>query len=147
MTASSARSGSQVRTEAEGSPSIAEADLYDPIRLAASSARVGLLFRNHVGLSQHEGRDHKVRHGLPKGSSDLVGWTLPGSAHRGGLMLCVEVKLPGWTPSPKWKKDRQAKWIDAVNAAGGVAFVGRGPEEVVAILRGEALPVYPISGS
>jgi hypothetical protein len=129
---------------ADSAPSVHELDLYDPIRLAVSRARVGLLFRNHVGLSQHDGRDHKVRHGLPKGSSDLVGWTLPGSVHRGGMMLCVEVKLPGWKPSPKWKKDRQAKWIDAVNDAGGVAFVSRSPEETVAVLRGELAPIYPL---
>ena len=84
-----------------------------------------------------------VRHGFPKGSSDLAGWTLPGSIYRGGLTLFVEVKVPGWKPTPKWKKDSQAKWIDAVNLAGGVAFVSRSPEETVAILRGEASACYP----
>jgi hypothetical protein len=131
---------------ADSAPTVRETDLYDPIRLAVSRARVGLLFRNHVGVSKHEdedGDDRVIRHGFPKGSSDLAGWTLPGPVHRGGLTLFVEVKLPGWKPTPKWKKDRQAKWIDAVNAAGGVAFVSRSPEEAVAILLGQATPIYP----
>ncbi len=126
---------------------VQETDLYDPIRLAVSRARVGLLFRNHVGVSQHQaadGDDRKVRHGLPKGSSDLVGWTLPGPLYQGGLILCVEVKRAGWKPTPKWKSDRQAKWIDAIVAAGGVAFVARSPEEAVAVLRGEGAPIYPL---
>lgn len=127
---------------------VRETDLYDPIRLAASRARLAKLFRNHVGVSQHEDEDgtgRTVRHGLPKGSSDLVGWTMPGPIYRGGLTLSVEVKLPGWRPTPKWinEKRGQAKWIDAVNADGGVAFVSRSVEETLAILRGEVTPCYP----
>jgi len=129
-------------------PTVYETDLYDPIRLAVSRARVGLLFRNHVGVSKHsddDGDERKVRHGLPKGSSDLIGWILPGSVFQGGLTLFVEVKRPGWKPTPKWinQPHGQAKWIDAVNAAGGVAFVSTSADETVANLRGEALPIYP----
>jgi hypothetical protein len=127
---------------ADSTPSVQEADLYDPIRLALSTERLAIVFRNHVGLSQH-GTDRAVRHGLPKGSSDLIGWTLPGPLHQGGLFLAIEVKRPLWRPQPAWIKDRQAAFLRAVATAGGVAFVARGPEEAVAILRGESTPIYP----
>lgn len=120
----------------------AEADLYDPIRLALSSERLAIVFRNHVGTSTHVA-GQTVRHGLPKGSSDLIGWTLPGPLYAGGLFLAIEVKRPLWRPQPAWIKDRQAAFLRAVVAAGGVGFVARGPEEAVAILRGEVRPVYP----
>jgi hypothetical protein len=119
-----------------------EADLYDPIRLALSTERLAIVFRNHVGTSTHAA-GMTVRHGLPKGSSDLIGWTLPGPLHQGGLFLAIEVKRPLWRPQPAWVKDRQAAFLRAIVSAGGVAFVARGPEEAVAILRGEGTPCYP----
>ena len=123
-------------------PTVHEADLYDPIRLALSTERLAIVFRNHVGLAQH-GTDRAVRHGLPKGSSDLIGWTMPGPLHQGGLFLAIEVKRPLWRPQPAWVRDRQASFLRAIVTSGGVAFVARGPDEAVAILRGEATPVYP----
>jgi hypothetical protein len=129
-------------------PSVQEADLYDPIRLALSTHRLGVVFRNHVGTSTHRTSTHAagmtVRHGLPKGSSDLIGWTLPGPLHPGGLFLAIEVKRPLWRPQPAWIRDRQAAFLRAIVLAGGVGFVARGPDEAVAILRGEVTPVYPI---
>ncbi len=123
--------------------SVQETDLYDPIRLALSAARLGIVFRNHVGTSSHAS-GHTVRHGLPKGSSDLIGWTLPGPLHPGGLFLAIEVKRHLWRPQPAWTRDRQAAFLRAIVTAGGVGFVARGPEEAVAVLRGEANPIYPI---
>ena len=127
---------------ADASHSVQEADLYDPIRLALSAARLGIVFRNHVGTSTHAA-GQTVRHGLPKGSSDLIGWTMPGPVYPGGLFLAIEVKRSLWRPQPAWVKDRQAAFLRAIVAAGGVGFVARGPEEAVAILTGEVRPVYP----
>lgn len=121
---------------------ITEADLYDPIRLALSTERLGIVFRNHVGTSTHAA-GQTVRHGLPKGSSDLIGWTLPGPLHAGGLFLAIEVKRPGWRPQPAWIKDRQAAFLRAIASAGGVAFVARSPEEAVAVMTGNASACYP----
>jgi hypothetical protein len=123
-------------------PTVQESDLYDPIRLALSTARLGVVFRNHVGTSSHAS-GQTIRHGLPKGSSDLIGWTLPGPLHPGGLFLAIEVKRPLWRPQPAWLKDRQAAFLRATVTAGGVGFVARGPDEAVAILRGEVTPVFP----
>ena len=121
---------------------VAEADLYDPIRLALSRERLGIVFRNHVGTSTHAA-GMTVRHGLPKGSSDLIGWTLPGPLHTGGLFLAIEVKRPNWRPQPAWIKDRQAAFLRAIVAAGGVGFVARSPEEAVAVMTGNAPACYP----
>jgi hypothetical protein len=121
---------------------LTEADLYDPIRLALSAQRLGVVFRNHVGTSTHAA-GMTVRHGLPKGSADLIGWTMPGPAYAGGLFLAIEVKRPLWQPQPAWIKDRQAAFLRAIALAGGVGFVARGPDEAVAILRGEVAPAYP----
>lgn len=124
---------------------VLETDLYDPIRLALSAARLAIVFRNHVGVSHHAA-DRAVRHGLPAGSSDLIGWTLPGPVWPGGIFCAIEVKRPGWKPPPAWKKDRQAAFLRAIRAAGGVAFIARSADEAVAILSGEARPVYPVTG-
>jgi hypothetical protein len=107
-----------------------EADLYGPILLAASR-RGARLFRNHVGVSEHE-NGNKVRHGLPKGSADLIGWTAD------GRFLAVEVKRPGWRPSPKWRASSQAAFIEQVRLAGGVAGVATSVEDALALLDGAA---------
>lgn len=100
-----------------------ESSLYGPIMIAVSrtGARV---FRNHVGVSQHD-EDRTIRHGLPPGSSDLIGWTSD------GRFLAIEVKRPSWRPTPKWRASRQAAFLKAVNDAGGVAFVAVSPEHAV----------------
>ena len=96
-----------------------EASLYGPITIAV--CRTGArLFRNHVGVADHlspDGDQRKVRHGLPPGSSDLVGWTAD------GRFLSIEVKRPGWRSTPSWRATHQAAWLRAVAAAGGVAMV------------------------
>lgn len=103
---------------ADGAPQ-SETALYGPIMLAMSRAGCRL-FRNHVGVADHlsaDGDQRKVRHGLPPGSSDLVGWTPD------GRFLSIEVKRPGWRSTPAWRASPQAAWLRAVAAAGGVAMV------------------------
>ena len=102
-----------------------EADLYGPILIALSRAG-HRAFRNHVGVSGHAS-GNVVRHGLPAGSSDLIGWTSD------GLFLAIEVKRPGWKPTPKWRESRQAAFLRAVTAAGGRAGVATSVTEAMAI--------------
>jgi hypothetical protein len=96
-----------------------EFDLYGPIMIAV--CRTGArLFRNHVGVADHlspDGEQRKVRHGLPPGSSDLIGWTAD------GRFLSIEVKRPGWRSTPAWRASQQAAWLRVVAQSGGVAMV------------------------
>jgi len=67
--------------------------------------------------------------GLTKGSSDIVGWTPE------GLFLAPEVKSGVGRASAD-----QARFLDAVNRAGGRAGVARSPEDAVAIATGQPPP-------
>lgn len=104
-----------------------EFDLYGPIMLAMSRAGARL-FRNHVGVADHlspDGDQRKVRHGLPPGSSDLIGWTAD------GRFLSIEVKRPGWRSTPSWRATHQAAWLRAVASSGGVAMVVTSVQEAL----------------
>lgn len=104
-----------------------ESGLYGPIMLAMSMAGCRV-FRNHVGVAHHidaDGGRRKVRHGLPPGSSDLIGWT------QDGRFLAIEVKRPGWRSTPAWRASQQAAWLRAVASAGGVAMVVTSVREAV----------------
>ena len=104
-----------------------EADLYGPIMLALSRAGARV-FRNHVGVADHldaDGSQRKVRHGLPPGSSDLIGWTPD------GRFLSVEVKRTGWRSPPAWRATPQAAWLRAVAQSGGVAMVVTSVEQAL----------------
>lgn len=104
-----------------------ESALYAPIMLAMSRAGCRV-FRNHVGVADHidaDGGRRKVRHGLPPGSSDLIGWTAD------GRFLSIEVKRPGWRSTPVWRASEQAAWLRAVASAGGVAMVVTSVQEAV----------------
>ena len=60
--------------------------------------------------------------GLPRGIADIIGiWD--------GKFLAIEVKKPGNNPT-----DEQLKFINAVNAAGGLAFVAYSVDDVIAAL-------------
>ena len=66
----------------------------------------------------------------PKGIADILG-ILPT-----GRMLAIEVKKPGWAPpSPGAKAFRhhqeQQRFIDTINANGGVAFFASSIEDVI----------------
>lgn len=88
------------------------------------------LFRNNSGaLKDVNGRI--VSFGLHPGASDLIGWrtitiTPEMVGQRIALFASVEVKAPGGT-HPVTAAQRQ--WINAVEAAGGIAGVARSPEQ------------------
>lgn len=108
---------------------VTEADIMRDIQLALTrcGARV---FRNNVGVWKLEdGR--RVRTGLCKGSSDLVGWT------HTGRFLALEIKRPG---RMRVTKEQQA-FIDAVNQRGGLAFVARSAGEATDIYLTQTIPV------
>lgn len=108
-----------------------EAELYGPICLALSRAG-HRAFRNHVGVAQHADGARTVRHGLPPGSSDLIGWTAD------GRFLAIEVKPPGWRLTPSYERSergrRQVAFLASVTAAGGVAGFVRSVDEALALV-------------
>ncbi len=76
------------------------------------------LFTNATGAYRSGTRF--IRHGLIQGSADLIGWTVierDGQAH--GVFTAIELK--------RSKNDKptalQLNFINAVNAAGGIALV------------------------
>lgn len=92
-----------------------ESTIYNEIRLELSR-HGAVLFRNNVGLFQTiDGR--KIKTGLCKGSSDLIGWYK-------GRFLAIEVKRFG-----QKAKLHQQNFIDQVNKSGGVAFVAYSPQD------------------
>lgn len=116
-----------------------EDDIMRKIQIGLSTvgARV---FRNNVGLGWigkpirftkteyievHAGdvllRNARPLHaGLIEGSSDLIGWSA------NGRFLACEVKTANGKPTEK-----QVDFINAVKAAGGVAFIARSNEDAI----------------
>lgn len=87
-------------------------------------------WRNNSGgrvLPGHGGKGQFVRWGAV-GSGDVL-------ALKGGLFLSIEAKrVGGGAVTPE-----QKAWMDAVNAAGGLAFVARSVGDVQAALRAEGV--------
>lgn len=85
-----------------------ERDIQDIVWLEADKYGA-ILWRNNTGAYKVGNR--YVRFGLCVGSSDLIGLT------RDGRFLAIEVKRGNKKPEPE-----QQKYIDFVNAKGGLAF-------------------------
>ena len=96
-----------------------EANIQNAIRLAAVKHACFLL-RNNVGMLQDRNGQY-VRYGLSTGSSDLIGWTM---RNKIAVFTAVEVKRPGKQPTPE-----QARFLEAVKAAGGIALCVHSVEE------------------
>jgi hypothetical protein len=100
-----------------------EQQIQQEIRIACSTGNTRL-FRNNTGtLRDQHGRP--VSFGLCKGSADLIGWKrvtvtedMVGSTV--AVFLSIEVKTPTGRLRPE-----QQQWLDAVQAAGGIAGVAR----------------------
>jgi hypothetical protein len=108
-----------------------ETNISNRVRLKIS--HLCRTFRNNVGLFTTNTGD-KIRTGLCKGSSDLIGWTtievtpeMVGA--RVGLFVGIEIKSVRGRPSAE-----QTNFINQVNGAGGVAFIARSPDEALAKL-------------
>jgi hypothetical protein len=88
------------------------------------------LFRNNVGFDAH----NKVRYGLVKGSSDLIGWktinvTQDMVGKKIAVFTAIEVKKPGGRIRPD-----QKIFIDKVNTSGGIASICYSLEEAEKLL-------------
>jgi hypothetical protein len=103
-----------------------ETNISNRVRLKLS--RLCRTFRNNVGLFTTISGD-KIRTGLCKGSSDLIGWTTvevtPDMVGKKvAIFMGIEIK------SSKGRMSKaQIKFAENVNDAGGIAFMARSPEE------------------
>ena len=104
-----------------------EQTIQQHIRLACSTGDTRL-FRNNTGtLKDQHGRP--VQFGLCKGSADLIGWkrvtvTPDMVGQQVAVFLSIEVKTATGRLRPE-----QQQWLDAVQAAGGIAGVARSVED------------------
>ncbi len=104
-----------------------EQQIQQRIRLALSRGPVRL-YRNNTGtLRDQHGRP--VQFGLCKGSADLIGWrtrtiTPDMVGQQVAVFTSIEVKSATGRLRPE-----QRQWLEAVQAAGGIAGVARSVED------------------
>ena len=110
-----------------------EQAIQQRIRLACSRGRVRL-YRNNTGtLRDANGRP--VQFGLAKGSADLIGWTTRTiTPEMVGQQVAVFTSIEVKTPTGRLRPE-QRQWLEAVQAAGGIAGVARSVEDAEALLR------------
>ena len=111
---------------------MSEQQIQQHIRLTCSTGATRL-FRNNTGtLRDQHGRP--VSFGLCKGSADLIGWTTRTITQemvgqQVAVFTSIEVKAASGRLRPE-----QRQWLDAVQAAGGVAGVARSVDDAKALL-------------
>jgi len=110
-----------------------EQTIQQHIRLACSIGTCRL-FRNNTGtLRDINGRP--VQFGLCKGSADLIGWrTVTITPEMVGQQVAVFTSIEVKTPTGRVKPEQQ-QWLNAVQAAGGIAGVARSVGEAMDLLR------------
>ena len=114
---------------------MSEQRIQQEIRLALSRGPVRL-YRNNTGtLRDQHGRP--VQFGLAVGSADLIGWrtvtiTPDMVGQRVAVFTSIEVKSATGRLRPE-----QQQWLEAVQAAGGIAGIARSVEDA-ARLTGDA---------
>lgn len=108
-----------------------EQSIQQHIRLTCSTGATRL-FRNNTGtLRDQHGRP--VSFGLAKGSADLIGWrTVTVTQEMVGTQVAVFTSIEIKTPTGRVKPEQQ-QWLDAVQAAGGIAGVARSVEDALRI--------------
>jgi hypothetical protein len=108
-----------------------EQSIQQHIRLTCSTGATRL-FRNNTGtLRDQHGRP--VSFGLAKGSADLIGWrTVTITPEMVGTQVAVFTSIEVKTPTGRVKPEQQ-QWLDAVQAAGGIAGVARSVEDALRI--------------
>ena len=108
-----------------------EQSIQQHIRLSCSTGATRL-FRNNTGtLRDQHGRP--VSFGLAKGSADLIGWrTVTITPEMVGQQVAVFTSIEVKTPTGRVKPEQQ-QWMDAVQAAGGIAGVARSVEDALRI--------------
>ena len=109
-----------------------EQRIQQEIRLAISHGDTKV-FRNNTGtLRDQHGRP--VQFGLCKGSADLIGWrTVTVTPEMVGTQVAVFLSIEVKTPTGRLRPEQQ-QWMDAVQAAGGIAGVARSVEDALRIV-------------
>jgi len=109
-----------------------EQTIQQHIRLACSIGTCRL-FRNNTGtLRDINGRP--VSFGLCKGSADLIGWTSRTiTPEMVGQQIAVFTSIEVKSSSGRVKPEQQ-QWLNAVQAAGGIAGVARNVGEAMDLL-------------
>jgi hypothetical protein len=109
-----------------------EQRIQQEIRLAVSKGHTRV-FRNNTGtLRDANGRP--VTFGLCKGSADLIGWrTVTITPEMVGQQVAVFTSIEVKTATGRLRPEQQ-QWLDAVQAAGGIAGVARSVEDAEALL-------------
>jgi hypothetical protein len=104
-----------------------EQSIQQHIRLTCSTGATRL-FRNNTGtLRDQNGRP--VQFGLCKGSADLIGWrTVTVTPEMVGATIAVFTSIEVKTATGRIRPEQQ-QWLDAVQAAGGIAGVARSVED------------------
>ena len=110
---------------------MSEQRIQQEIRLAISHGDTKV-FRNNTGtLKDANGRP--VQFGLCKGSADLIGWrTITVTPEMVGSQVAVFLSIEVKTPTGRVKPEQQ-QWLNAVQAAGGIAGVARSVEDALQI--------------
>jgi hypothetical protein len=106
-----------------------EKEIQTKILILVGSKKGTRLFRNTVGIAKLQDGS-TISFGLSKGSADLIGWhsiviTEEMVGKKIAVFLSVEVKTKKGKISP-----HQQNWHDVIKEAGGIAIIGRSPEEV-----------------
>ena len=107
-----------------------ERDVLHSVMLAVPEIWPGArVFRNNGGIAEFKG-GQKVRYGLCKGSSDLIGWRprVVDVSMLGATLaqfVAIECKAPG-----KDATASQARFLVAVERAGGLAIVAHGRDDI-----------------
>jgi len=111
---------------------VTEQRIQQEIRLAISHGDTKV-FRNNTGtLRDQHGRP--VQFGLCKGSADLIGWrTVTVTPEMVGTQVAVFLSIEVKTPTGRLRPEQQ-QWMDAVQAAGGIAGVARSVEDALRIV-------------
>ena len=110
-----------------------EQSIQQEIRIACSNGDTRL-FRNNTGtLRDANGRP--VQFGLCKGSADLIGWKrVTVTPEMVGSTMAVFTSIEVKAPTGRLRTEQQ-QWLDAVQAAGGIAGVARSVSDAEALLR------------
>ena len=108
-----------------------EQTIQQQIRLQCSRGPVRL-HRNNTGtLLDRNGRP--VQFGLAKGSADLIGWTTRTiTPDMVGQRIAVFTSIEVKNATGRLRPD-QRQWMEAVQAAGGIAGVARSVEDAVGL--------------
>ena len=109
-----------------------EQSIQQHIRIACSTGQTRL-FRNNTGtLRDQHGRP--VSFGLCKGSADLIGYrSITITPDMVGQQVAVFTSIEVKSATGRLRPDQQ-QWLDAVQAAGGIAGVARSVEDALRIV-------------